>query len=268
MAASGMAQQTPDASPRSSSIGYPSVAAALEALRARSDVKISNQGDWTIVDDPGATTVWSFTPPNHPAHPAVVKRAFVQKENGAWDVVMNVLCQADKPPCDKLVADFQALNERMRETIAREKGSEKKGWVPSEQQKTRATNTVSRYLEAIDQGRYRDAYEQKTPGMKRMMSLDQFVSWEENFKAKSGGDPVRTDTRITWYKDPPKAQAPGVYAAFDIKCRFRNIDTCSEVMVLHEQSNGEFLVMRHELNFVDKGTERRMRESQKKREGS
>jgi hypothetical protein len=47
-------------------IGYPTVAAALEALRARSDVRISVQGGWTIVDDRSADTLWSFTASGHP----------------------------------------------------------------------------------------------------------------------------------------------------------------------------------------------------------
>ena len=47
-------------------IGFPTVAAALEALKSRNDLKISIQGGWTIVEDRSANTFWSFTPPNHP----------------------------------------------------------------------------------------------------------------------------------------------------------------------------------------------------------
>jgi hypothetical protein len=32
---------------------------------------------------------------------------------------MSVLCQAEKSACDKLVAEFQALNDKMRESIRR-----------------------------------------------------------------------------------------------------------------------------------------------------
>ena len=103
-------------SPRLSSIGYPSVAAALEALKAKSDIKTSVQAGWTVVED--GMTLWSFTPPGHPAHPAAIKRTLVEKD-GAWHVEMNALCQADKTACDKLMAEFQALNEKMRESIER-----------------------------------------------------------------------------------------------------------------------------------------------------
>src|SRR6266446_346416 len=97
-------------------VGYPTVQAALEALKARSDVSISVQGGWTIVDDRPNDTLWSFTPSNHPAHPAVVKRTIVSGEGGIG-INMTALCQASKPACDKLMAEFQELNERMSRSI-------------------------------------------------------------------------------------------------------------------------------------------------------
>jgi len=99
-----------------SSIGYPSVAAALGALRAKSNVRISVQGGWTIVDDREDRAIWSFTPSNHPAHPAAVKRTVVEK-NGAIYIEMNALCQASKSECDKLIAEFKELNEQMRRSM-------------------------------------------------------------------------------------------------------------------------------------------------------
>jgi len=103
---------------RQSSIGYPSVATALDALRARNDVRVSTEGGWTVITEIGGRILWSFTPPGHPAHPAAIRRVMSQKD-GAWYVTMNVLCQADKVPCDQLVQEFNVLNERMREFIER-----------------------------------------------------------------------------------------------------------------------------------------------------
>ncbi len=121
MAALAFAQQSgAPGNPPMSSIGYPSVAAALDALKARTDVRISSQGGWTVIEDGsgGNATLWSFTPPNHPAHPAAVKRTLVQKD-GAFFVEMDALCQATKAACDALMAEFQELNNRMRESIER-----------------------------------------------------------------------------------------------------------------------------------------------------
>ena len=96
-----------------STIGYPSVADALSALQAREDVNISVEEGWTIITEPGGLTIWSFSPPDQPAYPAVAKRVFYQ-EAGAWYIKMDVRCEAEKAPCDQLQSDFEALNESMR----------------------------------------------------------------------------------------------------------------------------------------------------------
>lgn len=105
-------------------IGYPTVKAALEALSARSDVNTSVQGDWTIIEDRSANTFWSFTPPNHPAYPAAVKRTIVS-HGGGISIEMTALCQASKAACDKLMEEFKELNERMSQSM--------RGGIPSAQ---------------------------------------------------------------------------------------------------------------------------------------
>ncbi len=96
-----------------STIGYPSVADALSALQAREDVFISVEEGWTIITEPGGLIIWSFSPPDQPAYPAVAKRVFYQ-EAGAWFIKMDVRCEAGKAACDELQRDFEALNESMR----------------------------------------------------------------------------------------------------------------------------------------------------------
>jgi len=99
-----------------SPVGYPTVAAALIALRARNDVTFVEQGGWTIANDERNRTIWSFAPIDNPAYPSVVKRTLVQTDLG-FNLDMTVLCEARKPACDKLVADFKALNEQARQSL-------------------------------------------------------------------------------------------------------------------------------------------------------
>jgi hypothetical protein len=248
-------------------VGYPSVAAALQALKTRNDVRISVQGGWTIADDPRDGSLWSFTPPGHPAHPAVVKRNPAQKD-GAMFIQMHALCQAEKAACDKLIEEFQELNRKIAADMQRRSQTPKSQWSPSDEQKNRAVTTLQRFLAATDEGRHTDAYDMLAPSMKGMMSFDRFVSLEQMFQERSGGEASRSDTRASWYKDPPQAAAPGVYAAFNIRCSFKKINICEEVVILHEQANGEFLVMRQERNFVDKQNEQKLRDVQDKKQGS
>ena len=99
-----------------SSIGYPSVAEALADLHSRADVKFSVQNGWTIVEDRANFTLWSFTPEGDPAYPSAVKRTAVPAGAGV-NMDMKVLCQSTQAACDKLVADFNALNDRVRDSL-------------------------------------------------------------------------------------------------------------------------------------------------------
>jgi hypothetical protein len=100
-----------------SSIGYASVAAALKDLRSKPDVQFTVQNGWTIAEDRSHFTLWSFPPESDPAYPSAVKRTAVQEAGGRVTMDMKVLCQSTQSACDKLVADFNALNERMRDSF-------------------------------------------------------------------------------------------------------------------------------------------------------
>jgi hypothetical protein len=97
----------------SSSIGYRSVAEALNDLRSRKDVAVTVQNGWIVAAEAATRTIWSFTPPGHPAYPAAVKRQIVQQADGAY-VNMTVQCEASKQACDDLVRTFEQLNDQMK----------------------------------------------------------------------------------------------------------------------------------------------------------
>lgn len=105
----------------SESFGYPSVQAAMNALQKEPTVEIIPQQGWIIVkqrdDAKGVLAIWSFTPPTHSAHPAVVRRNFVQTGD-AVSIEMRVLCEAPKEACDQLVRDFQALNDQLKARVS------------------------------------------------------------------------------------------------------------------------------------------------------
>src|SRR3954453_16149796 len=81
-------------------IPYPTVAAALDGLRTKSGVNVVNQSGFTVIEEPAAAAIWTFTSAGHPAHPAVVRRGVVQRGDNIF-VEMQVKCEADKTACDK-----------------------------------------------------------------------------------------------------------------------------------------------------------------------
>ena len=97
-----------------SSIGYPTVAAALAGLHKRTDVRFTTRDGWTVAIDMTSMAIWSFPPRGHPAYPAAVKREAVQEGANA-SLRMSVLCEAAKAPCDDLVRTFQQMNAQMQQ---------------------------------------------------------------------------------------------------------------------------------------------------------
>ncbi len=100
---------------QASGFGYPTVNAALSALRTKAGVNITDEENWTIVDDKLDYTLWSFTPSTHAAYPAAIKQVLTKDANGNIRVVMTARCEAAKIPCDKLVEEFRGRSQQMAE---------------------------------------------------------------------------------------------------------------------------------------------------------
>jgi hypothetical protein len=92
---------------------YATAAQALQGLRAKPGVKISMQSGWTVIEDRSTLSVWSFPPVGQRAYPTAIQRKIVQEGSNIF-VKMKVLCEAPKPDCDAVVAEFGKLNERVR----------------------------------------------------------------------------------------------------------------------------------------------------------
>jgi hypothetical protein len=110
---------TPPPLPESpnSTVGYPTVAAALDGLRADAKVKFGSQAGWAVAIDDADKTIWSFAPAGDPSYPSVVKRQIVPAGGGVA-VQMTVLCQSTKQACDNLVREFEQLNDRMKASLS------------------------------------------------------------------------------------------------------------------------------------------------------
>lgn len=102
---------------RTSGIGYPSVAAALADLHSKPEVLFREEGGWIIAEDRSHYTLWSFATEGDPSYPSAVKRTAVQESGGSVTMNMNILCESTQEACDKMVANFNELNERARDSL-------------------------------------------------------------------------------------------------------------------------------------------------------
>jgi hypothetical protein len=64
-------------------------------------------------------TLWSFTLPAHPAHPAAVCRR-VMERRGIIDIPTAIVCRGSEGACTKLKGDFDALNARMIQELQKQ----------------------------------------------------------------------------------------------------------------------------------------------------
>jgi hypothetical protein len=242
-------------------IGYPTVEAALKALKARSDVQITNQGGWTIVNE--VTGFWSFTPPGHPAHPAAVRRTIVSRD-GVQSVEMRFLCEAGKEACDQLQAQFHKLNEKLLQA-ARSKDKESKDnkdkgpaqWRGSADQERQVERRTYGYFAARDGGKYEDAYALLSPWMKKSISYEQWRVQAERFNVRAGAVKSRRIARISWYKDPPNT-APGMYAAVDFVSEFAQLGIHCGYLGWQLQDDGAFLLVHEEENYIERSVQEKL----------
>jgi len=117
-----LAQTAPPAPPTAPAtpprIAYASVAEALKALEARdgNGTIVVHADGWTIVNEPQATAQWSFTPRDHYAYPAVVRR-IVLRDGKDVSVDIATLCEAPAEACERLKVEFAALNDRVTQAV-------------------------------------------------------------------------------------------------------------------------------------------------------
>ena len=117
--AQGTEKVAPSNSTADSDVGFKTVAEALETLKNSPGVNINytKPDNWVIITEPSGNVLWSFTPQQHYAYPAVVKRELKVPPDGGVYVEMSALCQADKSACDKLIEEFKQLNNRSRAAV-------------------------------------------------------------------------------------------------------------------------------------------------------
>src|SRR5262245_17257436 len=75
---------------------------------------------YVALEDGTDGTLWTFTLPAHPAHPAVVCRR-VMERRGIIEIPTTSGCKGGEAACAKLRSDFEMLNERMIQDLDRQK---------------------------------------------------------------------------------------------------------------------------------------------------
>lgn len=141
------------------------------------------------------------------------------------------------------------------------------GWTPTADQRQGALATVQSFLDAVEHGRYADAYGMQNPAVLHAQTLLQFTQYEQDFRALSGPLKFWRVSKVTWTKDPAQAPFPGFYAAVDLVGQFANVDRdCGFIVVYQPPAGGAFTIMRRENNYLDNASARTVEQNQGKAE--
>ena len=128
------------------------------------------------------------------------------------------------------------------------------GWKPSATDQSQIETQTYQYYSAKDAGQYADAYEMFDRGMKETSHFDNWSAHAQSQNTKAGHILSRRVIKITWYKDPPSAPEPGIYAAADFAGQFENDPIYCGYLAWHRGSDGTYRIVREEENFIDKGS--------------
>jgi hypothetical protein len=138
------------------------------------------------------------------------------------------------------------------------------GWKPSTSDQSQIDSQTYRYYGAKDARDYATAYAMFDNGMKEATHFDTWSANAQSQNTKAGHVLNRRVLKITWYKDPPSAPEPGIYAAADFSGQFENDPIYCGYLAWHRGIDGSYRIVREEENYIDKGTIAKMSEAQVK----
>jgi hypothetical protein len=132
------------------------------------------------------------------------------------------------------------------------------GWKPSADDQATVESQTYRYLYAKGAGDFTTAYAMFSDAMKAATHQDAWQKGAEAFNASAGQVLSRRVLKITWYKDPPSAPAPGIYAAADYTGEFINIPIYCGYVAWYRGPDGTYTVIHEEQNSIDKDSMAKM----------
>jgi hypothetical protein len=108
------------------------------------------------------------------------------------------------------------------------------------------------YLKDKQARRYDRAYAMIASSMRSYLTAELFRDTAERFLTDAGKPGDVQLTGFTWYRDPPDAPEPGLYAAVDFTAHFANLELMCGYLMWHQVADGQFRIVREEQNFIDR----------------
>jgi len=121
-------------------------------------------------------------------------------------------------------------------------------WRPTEQQQGIILELTRRYF------RFKDAgdFEQLRQFLAPSLSYADWLAMAEKFNKQAGEVRYRKFEKVTWYKDPPNAFAPGLFTAVDFTGQSANADIYCGFVIWHRGQDNMTKLLREEQNQISR----------------
>ena len=128
-------------------------------------------------------------------------------------------------------------------------------WRPSAAQTAAAEAAATKFMTALSQGRYADAYALFTPATKKRTEEKPFESDRGQWTKRQGAAKSLVFTDLSWSKNPKAASAPGVYVAIGFLGHYAQMERyCGYIVLSQSPAGGSFLVNHVEESALDNKT--------------
>jgi hypothetical protein len=127
-------------------------------------------------------------------------------------------------------------------------------WRPTEMQHGIILELTRRYFRLKDA----DNFEQVRQFLAPSLPFGDWRASSEKFNKQAGEVRYRKVEKVTWYKDPPNAFAPGLFTAVDFTGQFANIDIYCGFVVWHRGEDNMTRLLREEQNYISREMQQKM----------
>jgi hypothetical protein len=115
-----------------------------------------------------------------------------------------------------------------------------------------ARETVRTFLDAYDRSDSDAAWSHFAARTQEVLPLRTWHDTRASFFKMSGRAIGHEIKDVSWLRNPPNAESPGLYAVFKISCRYEELKICSEIVILYAATEGSpFTVLRHDRYAID-----------------
>jgi hypothetical protein len=204
----------------------------------------------------GTRTVYAFTEPGNPAHPAWISRRVIEDNKGVT-MEQTGFFAGDEPAFAKMFAEYQQMSERISANLHGNGTTHAPpiaaAGVVDEPvgQGAVVRGVLDKFLSEYNRASGDGGWSLLSPGLQRLISLEKWQNDRVQFLRSAGVVAGYDVEKITWSLNPPHSEALGLYAAYDLNCRYSLLFYCGEVVILYSAKAGDpFVVMRHEMDIV------------------